>query len=466
LGRIALAWRAVGSRSVSFDLGIEGGTVVTSQGSRQANVYFSGERIGAITTGREQAAALVDAGGLLVMPGMIDSHVHLMDPGAPEREDFPSGTAAAARSGVTTVIEHTHGWPVRTRNGFEEKAAHLADRSRIDFALAAHAWPDQVDQALDAWRAGAAFIKVFTCTTHGVPAHGPNQLLQLLRAGAAEGAVFLAHCEDEMLTSAAERRLRASGRDDGGIISEWRNLEAEVTAVNMVGRLACETGATVVIAHASSPGAIAAAGRINGGPVAIETCPQYLTLMQEEAERLGALRKFTPPARATRASELEAMWEAVREGTVDLISSDHAPSTRVDKLSKNIWEAHFGLPGLDTTMGILLDAAAHGRISYERLVQVYSEAPARLYGLAPRKGSLTTGADADVVLIDPRMRWTVADVDVLSRAGWSPYSDRALTGRAVRTYVRGRPVMADGEVVAPPGTGVLLYGAGRTAVRN
>jgi dihydroorotase (multifunctional complex type) len=451
----------LGAASVSFDLGIEGGTVVTSQGSRQVNVYFSGERIGAVTAGRERATELVDAAGLLVMAGMIDSHVHLMDPGAPEREDFPSGTAAAARSGVTTVIEHTHGWPVRTRKGFEEKAAHLANRSRVDFALAAHAWPEQVDQALDAWRAGAAFIKVFTCTTHGVPAHRTEQLQRLFTAGAARRAVFLAHCEDEMLTSMAERRLRASGRDDGGIIAEWRNLEAEVKAVSMVGRLARETGAAVVIAHASSSAAMAAAGRVRGGPVAIETCPQYLTLMQEEAVRLGALRKFTPPARATMASELDAMWEAVRDGTVDLISSDHAPSTRADKLSKNIWDAHFGLPGIDTTMGILLDAAANGRISYERLVQLYSETPARLYGLAPRKGSLVSGADADVVLVDPGRRWTVTDADVLSRAGWSPYSGRELTGRAVRTYVRGRLVMADGEVLASPGTGVLLYGAGR-----
>jgi dihydroorotase (multifunctional complex type) len=447
--------------SVRFDLGIEGGTLVTSQGSRQANVYFSGDRIAAVTAAPEQAAALVDAAGLLVMPGMIDSHVHLMDPGAPEREDFPTGTAAAARSGVTTVIEHTHGWPVRTRQDFEEKAAYLANRSRVDFALAAHAWPDRVDQALDAWSAGAAFLKVFTCTTHGVPAHSPDQLRRLFAAGAAVRAVFLAHCEDETLTAVAERRLRATGRGDGGIIAEWRNLEAEVTAVNTVGRLARQAGANVVIAHASSPESIAATGRVKGGPVAVETCPQYLTLMEKEAERLGALRKFTPPARATTASELEAMWEAMRDGSVDLISSDHAPSTRAQKLGKNIWEAHFGLPGLDTTMAILMDAAAHGRISYERLVQLYSEAPARLYGLAPRKGSLTTGADADVVLVDPRQRWTVTDADVLSRAGWSPYSGRELTGRAVRTYVRGQLVMADGEVLAPPGTGVLLHGSGR-----
>ncbi|MDQ6876599.1 MAG: dihydroorotase family protein [Candidatus Dormibacteraeota bacterium] len=446
---------------MSFDAGIEGGTVVSSQGSRRANVYFSGERIAAVTATREPAGTVFDAAGLLVMPGMIDSHVHLMDPGAPDREDFPCGTAAAARSGVTTVIEHTHGWPVRTRSDFEQKAAHLASRSRVDFALAAHAWPGELDQALEAWRAGAAFLKVFTCTTHGVPAHGPEQLAELFAAGAADGAVCLVHCEDEVLTSVAEQRLRASGREDGGIIAQWRSLEAEVTAVNMVGRLARQAAARVVIAHASSLASIAAAGRVEGGPISIETCPQYLTLMQEEADRLGALRKFTPPARAANLGELDVMWNAVREGRVDIVSSDHAPSTRAHKLDKSIWEAHFGLPGLDTTMGILLDAAASGRISYERLVQVYSETPARLYGLAPKKGALAIGADADVVLVDPHHRWTVTDADILSHAGWSPYSGRELTGRAVRTYVRGRLVMADGEVIAPPGTGALLRGSGK-----
>ena len=443
---------------MTFDVGIEGGIVVTSRGSRRANVYFSGERIAAVTDAVEEAARHVDAAGLLVMPGMVDSHVHLMDPGDPERESFPTGTAAAARSGVTTVIEHTHGRPVRSAADFEEKAAYLEGRSRVDFALAAHAWPGEAEIAIGAWRAGAAYLKVFTCTTHGVPAHGLEQSRRLLVAAAAAGAVVLVHCEDEEMTATAERRLRESGRRDGGVISEWRSLEAELSAVTLVSRLAGETGAKVVIAHASSPATLDAAA--DSATVSIETCPQYLTLLREEAERLGALRKFTPPARAARPGELDRMWAALRDGGVDLVSSDHAPSTRAQKLGVELWEAHFGLPGLDTTMGILLDAAAQGRITYERLVQVYSEVPATLYGLAPKKGRLEIGSDADLVLVDPALRWTVSDAEVLSRAGWSPYAGRHLTGRAVRTYVRGRLAMSDGEVVAEPGRGTLVRGAG------
>lgn len=446
---------------MTFELGIEGGEVVTPAGRSAANVYVSSGRIAAVTTRVEQASERFDASGLLVMPGMVDSHVHLMDPADPTREDFPSGTAAAARSGVTTVIEHTHGRPVRTAEDFADKAAYLAARSRVDFALAAHAWPDHIAAALAAWRAGAAFIKVFTCTTHGVPAHSPAQVRALFGAGADAHAVFLVHCEDESATAEAERALRSSGRDDGGVIPAWRNLDAELSAVTMVARAARETGANVVIAHASCPATVETARAEGSEHLSVETCPQYLTLLRGEVEELGALRKFTPPARAERSADLERMWAMVRDREIDFVSSDHAPSTRAQKLGESIWDAHFGLPGLDTTMGVLLDAAAAGRISYPRIVELYSEVPARLYGLAPRKGSLAPGADADLALIDPRQRWTVSDSDVRSKAGWSPYTGRELTGRAVRTYLRGRAVMDRGEVLAEPGTGRLLFGAGR-----
>ena len=445
---------------MTFELGIEGGRLVTASGSSRGNVYISGGSVAAVTQGVEPAHERFDASGLLVMPGMVDSHVHLMDPGDPTREDFPSGTAAAARAGVTTVIEHTHGRPVRTKGDLATKSAYLADRARVDFALAAHAWPGHVDEALGAWHAGAAFLKVFMCTTHGVPAHQPAQLRALFAAGSAAGAVFLVHCEDESGTAAAERVLRASGRDDGGIIPAWRNLDAELTAVEVVASIARETGARVVIAHASCAATVDTARREGYDGVSVETCPQYLTMLRREVEDLGPLRKFTPPARAEGDEDLERMWSLVRGRQVDIVSSDHAPSTRAQKLGASLWDAHFGLPGLDTTMGILLDAAAAGRITYERLVELYSEKPALLYGLAPRKGRLAPGADADVVVVDPRERWTVTDDGVLSLARWSPYTGRELTGRAVRTYVRGRIVMDRGVVVAEPGTGRLLLGAG------
>jgi dihydroorotase len=447
---------------MGLDLGIEGGEVVTPAGRRRLNVYVEGGRIAAVTDERLQAAETVDAGGLLVLPGMVDAHVHFMDPADTEREDFPAGTAAAARAGVTTVIEHTHARPVRTAADLAEKREYLAGRAHVDFALGAHAWPDRLDAVEPVWRAGAAFVKALTCTTHGVPGFDAARLRELLERAAACAAVCLLHCEDESLTADAERTLRAAGRDDPGVIPLWRNPAAELTSLAVAALLARLTGARTVAAHVSHPAAVELAGRERaaGADVLVETCPQYLELLEDEVLEQGPFRKFTPPARARGRDELEAMWRALAEGRVDYVSSDHAPSTAAQKRAGSIWDVHFGLPGIDTTLSVLLDGAHAGRIRYERVVEVYSEQPARIYGLWPRKGRLEAGADADVVLVDPEARWTVADEHVLSKAGWSPFAGRTFAGRAVRTYLRGGLAAADGRVAAEPGAGRFLPGAG------
>jgi dihydroorotase len=294
-------------------------------------------------------------------------------------------------------------------------------------------------------------MKAFTCTTHGVPGHSPADLLALFQAVAAAGATCLVHCEEESLTAAAERALRASGRQDGGVIPAWRSREAELVAVATAAQLAASTGASVVVAHASNP----QVPELARPACLVETCPQYLTLFEREAVEAGALRKFTPPARARSGADLEAMWAALAAGAIHYVSSDHAPATLAQKRAGSIWDVHFGLPGIDTTFSVLLDGAHAGRLTYEQVVALYSETPARIYGLHPRKGSLDMGADADLVLVDPELRWTVRDEDVVSKAGWSPYAGRTFTGRTVRTFLRGR--------VPDPGAGVFLKGRGVTA---
>ena len=445
-----------------FDLGIRGGEVVTSSGRTRAAVYVRDGRIAQITRDSLPARANVDATGLLVMPGMVDAHVHFMDPGDPEREDFPTGTAAAARAGVTTVVEHTHAAPVITSSDLEDKRRHLAGRARVDFALAAHAWPDRLDEIPPVWRAGAAFVKAFTCNTHGLPGFDPAHLQRLLARASECRAVCLVHCEEDSLVADAERALRVAGRADPGIVPEWRNRAAELTALAVTGLLARLTGARAVAAHVSHAEALAVVGREQGAgaDLVAESCPQYLSLLEDEVREHGALRKFTPPARARSFRDLDAMWKALARGDIEFISSDHAPATREQKAGGSIWDVHFGLPGIDTTLPVLLDAAAAGRLSYERIAEAYAERPARVYGLFPAKGALRPGADADVVLVDPDERWTVRDADVLSKAGWSPFAGRTLTGRAVKTYLRGALVAEDGGIVAAPATGRWLRGAG------
>ena len=436
--------------------------VVAPGGRRRANVYVSGGRVAEVTEELRAAGTRVDAAGLLLMPGMVDAHVHFMDPSATEREDFPSGSAAALRAGVTTVLEHTHSGPVRSPADLAEKARHLAGRSHVDFGLGAHAWPGEAAQASAVWEAGASFVKAFTCTTHGVPGHDAAQLRELLAAAADLGATCLLHCEDESLTAAAEHALRAAHRADGAVIPAWRNRTAETTSATVASILARATGARAVIAHVSHAELVGALDRERRGGVhpRIETCPQYLTLLEGEVRDEGALRKFTPPARAHSRGDLEAMWSAVARGPVDYVSTDHAPSTREQKAEGSIWDAHFGLPGIDTTLPVLLDAAHAGRISYERVVELYSARPAEIYGLA-RKGYIATGADADLVLVDPDEAWMVRDEDILSKAGWSPFSGRRLVGRAVQTYLHGTLAMDRGAILVPPGTGTFVPGPGR-----
>jgi dihydroorotase (multifunctional complex type) len=446
---------------LQYELGVEGATLVTPSGRRRDNVYISDGVIAAIGPERKQARSRIAADDLLVMPGMVDTHVHLMEPDV-SREDYPTGTAAAVRAGITTIIEHTHGAPVRSVADLAVKRSRLETRSRIDYALAAHAWPGFEDQAEELWREGIAFFKVFTCATHGVPGFDTAQLFNLFQIVSGFDGLALVHCEDERLTSAAHERLMAAGRSDGAIVSEWRSREAEMVAVTTVSLLARLSRARVVIAHVSSPAIVdlVARERAAGARVMCETCPQYLTLTEAEVLDYGPFRKFTPPARARSLRDLDAMWEALAARRIDMISTDHAPSTIAQKKSGSIWDVHFGLPGLDTTLSVLLDAAHRGVISYELIPDVYSRLPAQTYGLWPRKGRLEVGADADLVIVDPEERWTVADSDVVSRAAWTPFAGRTLVGRAVRTISQGRLAAEHGRVIAEPGQGRFIPGAG------
>ncbi len=440
------------------DLALEGGTLVTPDGEVRTHLSIDGGRVAAVSTQRVSARRTLDVTGLHILPGMVDAHVHFMDPGATEREDFISGSAAAATGGVTTVIEHTHAHPIYDARDLRAKADHLRQRSFVDFGLAAHVRADRLEAIPDVWAAGALYLKAFTCTTHGITGLQPPDLMQVFRTVAAAGGICLVHCEDEGITAAAERMLREAGRADFGVIPLWRSREAEWVAVNTVALLARLTGARVVIAHASNALTVDLAVREQraGGSVWVESCPQYFYLREEEVLTLGPFRKFTPPARARTASDVDEMWTRLRRGDIAYIATDHAPATRGQKEAGDIWHVHFGLPGVETTLTMLLTAVNEGHLTLSRLVQVTAEMPARLYGLYPRKGTLQVGADADIVLVDLTKERTLRDEDVVSKAGWTPYAGRRVRGQVVATFVRGQQVAADGRPTGSPGWGQWL----------
>jgi dihydroorotase (multifunctional complex type) len=449
------------------DLGFHGGWAVTGRGSAgRLNVHVSDGRIVHVGTERYACGEVVDSSGLLVLPGMVDTHVHLMDPGSTEREDFPSGTAAAAVNGVTTILEHTHAHPVLNAADVEAKRQYLTGRSWIDFGLVAHAWPGMVNEVASLWEAGVAYFKLFTCETHGLPAHDTSSLYDYFEAFRDVGAVGLVHCEDDAITAVSAGRLHRERRSDGRAIVEWRSRVAEETAVASVATLARHSGARVGIAHCSSPEVVELVQReaAHGAPLVAEGCPQYFLLREDEISELGPLRKFTPPARARDDGDEQRMWGLLREGALAFISSDHAPSTLAQKCQGDIWDAPFGLPGLDTTMSLLLDAVARGVLTVSDLVRVYSTAPAHHYGLRG-KGALAPGADADIALVDLGATRTLRDEDVLTKAGWTPYRGRTVRGAVVAAWLRGEKVAEHGAVVGDR-RGEFLPGAGVRAARG
>lgn len=421
-----------------------GGTLVTEAGQTRADLLVKDGLFAGVGTVPDRGH-VVDASGLFLMPGMVDTHVHLMDPGDTTREDFPTGTAAAAARGVTTVIEHTHSDPIRTLADLEEKRQHVATRSNVDFALAAHVWPEHIDQIHGLTESGIGFFKIFTCDTHGVPGLDSSTLARALAEIARVDARCLVHNEDQEITADAERRLRADGRVDPALLVEWRSRAAELVAVATTASLALETGARATFAHVSNPAILDVIEAFNalGSDVAAEACPQYLALEEDEVTEHGAFRKFTPPARLRGEEDRRAMWDAVRSGRFSHFSTDHAPSTKVQKLDGDIWDVPFGLPGLDTTLPFLLDSALGGEIELSDLVRLYATAPADRYRL--NKGRIEVGVQADLVLVDPKGSWTVSEEDIISKAGWSPFTGSVFKGRVVATYLRGREIARDGR---------------------
>jgi dihydroorotase len=190
-----------------------------------------------------------------------------------------------------------------------------------------------------------------------------------------------------------------------------------------------------------------------GARLFAEACPQYFLLKEDEVVEREGFRKFTPPARAKSKRDLDQMWERLRNGSFAYLASDHAPSNRNQKKKGSIWEVPFGLPGIDTTLPIMLDAVARGRLTYPQLVGLYAKMPAMIYGLYPKKGALLPGSDADFVLVDPKAMYRLEDNAVISKAGWTPFAGRDLKGKVIATFVRGRRMAENGRCIERAGWG-------------
>lgn len=448
------------------DLLIKNGIVVSSDNSQKANIYVLNEKVVAITEpsiGTGEAVKVIDAQGLYVLPGLVDAHVHMMDPGHPEREDFISGTSAAAIGGVTTVIEHHRTVPpVYSAKVLKEKIAYLNNRSVVDFCLMGGGTPDNVANIEGMWQRGVVGFKMFTCSLHQQPAMNACNLLEMFREVKRIGATVLIHCEDDSLTTLGETLLKENKRFDYLSHYEWRSVLAEEVAVEMVIKIVKETGAKVVIAHVSSPHLLEKIQQAcnEGFPIYAESCPHYLNLTTEDLAVKGPWVKFAPSVR--KPEVVAAMWDKLNQGYISYLSSDHCPFPKEVKAvgETNIWDAPNGIPGVETGLRVMLTAVNQGKTSLNKVVEVMCENPAKVYGIYPRKGTIAVGADADLVLVDLLKEDVLSNEKIVSKCGWTPFDGWKVQGVPRHVFLRGQALVEDGILKGKAGMGRFIARGG------
>jgi allantoinase len=432
---------------------------------RRASIRVRGERIAEMAESLERVVGeeIVDASGLLVFPGAIDPHVHFDEPGFTAREDFFHGGSEAARGGVTTVIDMpcTSLPPVIDLPGLENKLAHISKSAVVDYALyggvSGHAVEESIGRAMAELSPRVVGFKCyfisgmesFTRVTH-------QDFERILAEAQRLGRPVLLHAEDLDYVTAATASVKAAR---GSATPEWsdyadsRPEAAELVAVTTALALARGREASLHIVHV---GTAAAAELVHAAGASCETCAHYLAFGREDFEKKGAALK-TAPAVKSRA-ERDRLWKLLASGQIDFLASDHAPSSREEKETGDVWTAYGGIPGVGTGFPFLYsEGLVRGRLRLPRFLEASSLAAAKRYGLSARKGSIAPGKDADLVLVDPAGSTKIEGASLLSKGKVTPFEGMTFAGAIAATYIRGRIVYnADAGIVAEPGYGRFL----------
>jgi len=457
------------SGRATADLVVRNATVCTPGGLREADVHVTEGVIVSLERGGGSGAEEVDAAGLLILPGGIDAHVHSRDPGFPHKEDFATLTAAAAAGGITTVVDMPNTVPaVENVAVFQEKVEIASSRARVDFALwgllGSESRPEDVHGLLDAGSVGLkAFLGYAIRRSDRQVVYTPWQDDPELEAPAGSGAIarlapdlarrgapLAVHCEDPDILRSFARRSRTYAD-----LLASRPALAEAVAIASLGVISQRTGLEVQVVHLSSALGLAAAreARRAGARMVLETCPQYLWLSDEDAERLGPIMKMYPPVRT--GADRAALIESLRAGLIDRVGTDHAPHSDGEKLGRSLDDALPGSPGVETLYLSCLELARRqGDVG--AAARWVAEGPARSLGLFPRKGAVEPGADADLLVVDPSAETVVSAAAMHSQQRHGCLEGQRF-GFAVRSvYSRGELVARDGEPVGRAGRGRLV----------
>ena len=428
------------------DLVVRGGTLPAAANEAR-DIAIDGGRIVAIGSGLPGGRAEIDARHLLVLPAVVDAHVHFNEPGRTEWEGGVTGSRALAAGGGATFVDMPlNSTPCTiTPFDFDRKRAALEQASIADFGLWGGLVPGAVSEMAGMVGRGVVGFKAFMCDS-GLPEF-PRADDDTLEAGMAEAArlnsLVAVHAESHEMTMRLAAQTQS--RDVAAFLAS-RPVEAELEAIARAVDIAARTRARLHIVHVSSGRgvALAAEARARGADVSIETCPHYLSFTEDDVARLGAVAKCAPPLRT--AAEREALWAQVVDGQVDIVASDHSPTEPARKAGE-FWPAWGGIAGVQSTLHVMLDAGRARGLDLERVVSLIATRPARRFGLG-RKGALQVGNDADLVLFDPDQSTTLRAEDLHQRHPLSPYVGQTFRGRVRRTIRRGETIFLNGQVTA------------------
>lgn len=400
---------------------------------RRCDVRIDGERIAAVEDGLDPRAdeRVVDVDGNLLLPGMIDTHVHFREPGFPEKETWTTGSRSAAAGGVTTVVDQPNTEPPTVTGEAFDAKADLATDSLVDFGLNGGVTPEWNPDELFA-RPLFALGEVFLADSTGEMGIDADLFATAVERATDHGVTVTVHAEDATMFDES-----ATERDDADAWSAYRTAEAEAAAVERACAVGSEVGAQLHIAHTSTPEGIDAASEAG---MTCEVTPHHLLLSRDDLDELGTFGRMNPPLRSEERRA--AVYDRVANGAVDMIATDHAPHTRAEK-DADIWNAPSGVPGVETALPLLLEEARQDRLSYERVRDLTAANPAAIFDLS-RKGRVEASRDADLVLVDPDSPREIRSEDLHSKAGWTPFE----SWNAVFpewTMVRGTMVYERGE---------------------
>jgi allantoinase len=453
---------------------LRGGTVVTRDATMAADILIRDGAIAAILDGRVPVTAdeVIDVSGKIVMAGGIDGHSHFMqnDPLAAAREHpeefegFTLGGHGAAAGGITTTIEMPQSDPPAVSGKIVRRKRELAAADAIvDFALWGGIIPGTSDADLEDMLAeGVVGFKAYMCDSdEEFPGIDDARLLSAFTLLRDSGVVIGLHAENHAMLMAGLAEMRRAGRTDPLAHAESRPSIVEIEAVHRAIFLSEHTGMRIHIVHMSAPGSAALVRRAkaDGVPITCETNAHYLAVDLDDLVRLGPFARCAPALR-TRA-EVEAMWEYVADGTIDCLATDHCAFTAESKQpgERDIFLAPNGLPEIQTNIPVFIDQSRRRGLSWERISEMTSLQPARIWGLTESKGSIRVSADADLVVIDPDAEWMVRGEDLLHAQRWTQYEGRTLRGRIVRTIVRGTTVFdlaVSDPIRVEPGFGAFV----------